>query len=283
MQDMQVGTAGDVSLALDVRAPELPVAEPPELVVSADIDSADLGRLLMTVGSEDCAHSWRNVPLGARPTLDALVDWENRRRPTRLMFFYSKRGWDVRFVAAATVAEKLTHDFPYDGFPVLGRCYVMPEFRGLGLYRRILGHRLAFCQDRFGDKLRAVHLGTRDARISHAVSRSSGRGWPRFVHLGQEELHVAGDVTMVDDFLHFAPAYVRRLTSALEGPDAPAAVTELRRRLKMIDVDTDGDLAQWIRSRFDAACSVGWFDGRDSSEFERLFAFCRSIPLLAFR
>ena len=105
--------------------------DPDELVISRSADPGSLRRLLESLVSEDCVHSWRNF--GPDGTADDLLRWENERRPTELFFFYLKHGGQM--VAAGAVADRLTRDFPHPGFCVIGRCCIMPEYRSRGFYR----------------------------------------------------------------------------------------------------------------------------------------------------
>src|SRR5262249_25860607 len=111
-----------------------------QLVVTRSINSEDLHQLLGQLAGGGCVHNWENF--GSDGTLEALLRWENDLRPTEIFFFYLKRDDLMRMVAVGAVADRLMHGFPHPGFCVLGRCYIIPEFRGRGLYRRVLHYRL---------------------------------------------------------------------------------------------------------------------------------------------
>ncbi|HEX7840379.1 MAG TPA: GNAT family N-acetyltransferase, partial [Kofleriaceae bacterium] len=187
---------------------ETEVAGLGQLVISQTVDPRNLQHLLGSLMREDCVHSWRNF--GSDGTLEALLEWENRRRPTKLFFFHLKRGGELRMIAASAVADRLTKDFPHPGFCVLGRCYIMPEFRSRGLYRHVLRYRLEYCRSQFGGALNAVHIGAVNERISRVIMNHELPGWPRFVHLGEEELSVAGEIRNVGAYLLLLPDYLAR-------------------------------------------------------------------------
>ena len=271
-----------VALAAPMAGRTTTTTMPPHLVVRQSIEASDLRRLFDCLREEDCVHSWKNVGLESRRTVEGLVEWENQRRPTELFFFYAERGSHVQLVAASAVAERLTHEFPYAGFCVLTRCYIMPEFRGQGLYRPILHYRLEYCRERWGNGLHGIHIGTVDERIARSITRRSLPGWPTFAHIGKEELRVAGEVRTVDDYMLLTPEYVRRLQHALTGADAPSCVDELRERLSMLESAGEGDLGLFIKERVEEAHVHGWFDHHDARDLERLLLFCGSIPLLGF-
>jgi GNAT superfamily N-acetyltransferase len=251
-----------------------------ELIVRQSVEPADLRRLLDSLFHEDCAHSWRNF--GPAGTLEQLLAWENQRRPTQLFFFYVRRGSELRILAASAVADKLNRDFPHPGFCVLGRCYIMPEFRGQGFYRRILHYRLEYCRARFANALNGIHIGSVSERITAAITHHGLPDWPPFIHIGEEELPVAGEVKTVSDYLLLLPEYVHRLQRALTGPRAPACVIELRRTLGTLETGGVRNFGLFIKSRFEEARSNGWFADHEVAGLEQLLLFCARIPLVGF-
>lgn len=252
-----------------------------ELVVSESVTQEDLRRLLDALRQEDCVHSWRNFSPGG--TVEELRQWENERRPTILFFFHLRRGGASRMVAASAVADRLTRDFPHAGFPVLGRCCIMPEHRSRGFYRQILRFRLDYCRAEYGPALDAIHLGAVNERISRVITNHGLPGWPPFIHLGEEELAVAGDVREVGSYLLLLPEYLRRMQAALAGAGAPPCVVELREALAHTESGDVRDLGRLARETCAEARQLGWFDAHDSRDLDRLLLFCRSIPLVGFR
>jgi GNAT superfamily N-acetyltransferase len=257
------------------------IAGTEELVVSQSIDACDLRRLLDCLMHEDCVHSWRNF--GSEETPDGLLKWENELRPTRIFFFYLKHGGESHLVAAGAVAERLTRDFPHTGFCVLGRCYVMPQFRGQGFYRQILRYRLEYCRAQFGSALNAIHMGSVNERVSRVITNHGLAGWPRCIHLGEEELRVAGQTQTVGAYMLLLPEYVRKIKSALAGTRAPACVVKLRNALSRIESYDIRNLGVLVKETFEEASASGWFDEHDSHEIEQLLLFCSSIPLVGFK
>ncbi|WP_437937394.1 hypothetical protein [Sorangium sp. So ce341] len=251
-----------------------------QLVASQSVDPDSLRCLLESLVHEDCVHSWRNF--GPEGTLEALLQWENARRPTKLFFFHLKRGDKMRLVAASAVADRLNRDFPHSGFCVLGRCCIMPEFRSLGLYRHVLSYRLEYCRTQFGSALNAIHIGAVNERISRVITNHGLPGWPRFIHLGEEQLGVAGEVRRVGAYLMFLPDYVRGLQETLAGADAPACVVELRNVLSTMESAPVRNLGILVKETYEEARGRGWFDHRDARRIEQLLLFCRSVPLVGF-
>lgn len=252
-----------------------------ELLVSESIDPGNLRRLLECLVHEDCVHSWRNF--GPDGTLDGLLQWENKLRPTKLFFFYLKRDGETHLIAASAVADRLTLNFPHSGFCVLGRCYIMPQFRGRGFYRHILHYRLEYCRTQFGNALNAVHIGSVNERISRVITNHRLADWPQFMHLGEEELRVAGQIRTVGAYLLLMPEYVSKIRSALAGHHAPECVVRLRNALSNLDSGDIRNLGLLIKEPFEEAGARGWFDERGAHEIEQLLLFCGSIPLVGFR
>jgi GNAT superfamily N-acetyltransferase len=252
-----------------------------ELVVSQSVDPGSLRCMLESLVQEDCVHSWRNF--GPEGTLERLLQWENARRPTKLFFFYLNHDCEIRMVAAGAVADRLNRDFPHPGFYVLGRCCIMPEYRSRGFYRQVLRYRLEYCRAQLGDKLNAIHIGAVNDRISRVITNHELPGWPRFTHLGEEELGVAGEIRKVGAYLLLLPDYLARIQRALAGADAPACVVELRYKLARMESDPLRNLGMLVKHTFEEARVLGWFDDRDTLEIEQLLLFCSSVPLVGFR
>lgn len=252
-----------------------------ELVVSESVAPDDLRRLLESLIAEDCAHSWRNFGPGG--TVDELLRWENERRPTILFFFHLKQAGTSWTVAASAVADRLTWNFPHTGFPVLGRCCIMPEYRSRGFYRQILQYRLEYCRAEYGHALNAIHVGAVNERISHVVTNHGLPGWPPFIHLGEEELRVAGEIRKVGAYLLLMPQYLHRMQATLAGADAPPCVVELRNALARTESGDIRNLGVLVKETFAEARQLGWFDAHDSRDIEHLLLFCSSIPLVGFR
>lgn len=263
--------------ALDDKAPASP------LLVRSAVEPSDLDRLFDCLQSEHCVHSWRNTEARRRRSVPDLLKWENELRPTELFFFYVEEAGELCLVAGSAVAARMSNEFPHEGFCVLSRCYVMPEFRGRGFYDQILRYRLEHCVRRFGSRLNAVHIGTADSRVARVITHLSRPGWPPFIHLGEEELHVSAQARTVDDYIILAPAYLRRLEAGLVGRAAPGSIVEMRQVLgTLCGAEPARDIGLRVKRGFDAACTEGWFDDRDSADFEQLLAFCAAVPLIGF-
>ena len=264
----------------DIEFYKTHIAGMEEVMVSQSIDPGNLRRLLDCLVNEDCIHSWRNF--ASDGTLDGLLQWENRLRPTKLFFFYVEHHGEMTMIAAAAVAEKIARDFPYPGFCVLGRCYIMPEFRSHGFYRHILRYRLEYCKAQFGGALKAVHIGSINERVSRVISNHRLDSWSKFIHLGEEELRVAGHIRAVGAYMLLVPEYVHKIQSALAGAHAPPCVVELRDALSRIESGDMSNLGMLIKEPFEKACKHGWFNEPGSLEIEQLLQFCSSIPLVGF-
>ncbi|HET9896585.1 MAG TPA: GNAT family N-acetyltransferase [Streptosporangiaceae bacterium] len=250
-----------------------------ELAVTETADPADLRRLLRLLAQENCVHSWRNF--GIDGTLDELLAWENRQRPTKIFFFYSARGSEARMVGAGAVSDSLTGLFPSPGFCVLSRCYVVPEYRGHGMYRLLLQYRMEYCRKEFGDALNGVHIGSANDRIARVLLDHRMPGWPTFAHLGEEELRISGAGAVVGAYMLLMPGYVRRIERELSGSGAPESVLELRRTLAELGAGQVRGLGLLVQRARDDATAAGWFRERGSEAIDQLLRFCRSIPLVS--
>jgi len=261
---------------MELHAPAL--LDTQEVAVTQTADPADLRRLLRLLAQENCVHSWRNF--GVEGTLDELLAWENRQRPTKIFFFYSRGGAESRMVGAGAVADRLTGLIPSPGFCVLSRCYIVPEYRGHGMYRQLLQYRMEYCRQEFGDALNGIHIGSADERIAHVLLEHRLPGWPTFAHLGEEELRISGAGTMVGAYMLLMPWYVERIEREFAGSGAPESVVELRRALAGIGAEQVRGLGLLVQRARDDASAAGWFADRGSEAIDQLLQFCRSIPLV---
>lgn len=260
----------------ELRAPTL--FDAPELTVTETAEPADLRRLLKQLAREDCVHSWKNF--GIEGSLDELLAWENRRRPTEIFFFYDGSGSGAKMVGTGAVAAKLTSEFPHSGFCVLSRCYIVPEYRSHGMYRPMLHYRMEHCLQKFGAALNGIHIGSVEDRISRVLFDHRLPGWPAFVHLGDEELSISGEGRMVGAYMLLMPPYIERIKRELAGAGAPQSVVELRRTLAVADAEQVRDLGLLVQRARDDASATGWFSERGSEAIDQLLLFCRSIPLI---
>lgn len=245
---------------------------------SREVEPRELRRLLRSLAKESCVHSWRNFdPDG---DLEGLLAWENQLRPTEIFFFYLHEGGVRQLIAAGAVASKVSRAFPYSGFSVLGRCYILPEFRGRGLYRSLLRYRLEFCREAGGSELKAIHIGSTDPRIARVLRDHRIPGFPRFLHLGHEALKVAREVRRVEAYLLLLPQYAGRLGELLAGDGAPPAVEQLRDALGKHQRSEVRDLGLLVRKAYEGGKDGRFFENREPSELVQLLHFCQSIPLV---
>ncbi len=242
--------------------------------------------LLDELRSGESVHSWRHhVPAsGPLDELDAasMLAREQALRPTTTFTYVAERRDGRReIVAAATVAESVRADFPFEGFPVLARCYIREAWRGVGLYRMILRHRYEYCVSRWGDRLRAIHLGSAEPAVWHVAMTTSDLPAP-FVHIGDEDLEVAGEVHVVKDLLAFAPGYARQLLdeARLLGGDTDGLIC---RRLvgDLVGAGQPGAGVVALRHRVEAlmAASGRHLNGSNPA-LRSLFALARAIPVV---
>ncbi|MBA2672779.1 hypothetical protein [Ramlibacter sp.] len=149
--------------------------------------------LLWRLREEKCAHLWQPA-LAAAPAAQAYQVFERMLtggRPCTVFTYHLPNGGRDEAVAVGTMSPRVARDSPEDGIPVLGRTYVLPEYRGRSVYALVLRHRLGLCADRWGRRLLGVHMGTSSPRVE-SVFRASFPG--RVVRIGDEDIGDAGVV-----------------------------------------------------------------------------------------
>lgn len=266
------------SVLPDVRRDQKAV---PALRIRSRISDAEMRDLLVSIREEDCAHSWRNY-LPTSTFADVLTN-EQTTRPTTLFFYDlpSKTASDGHDLAAvASIAERLSHDMLSDGMPVLARCYILPAYRGRGLYRQILDHRLSHCLERFGNTLRVVHLGTADSRIACAITKPSG-ALPSFIRLGTQRLSVNGCDKHVGGYFLLMPKYRKQLQDIFDHlPTAPEVRVLHAFVASMLDEAACAgcDLYSEMEDLYERALGVVG-DDPVLAPLGQLLELCRHIPL----
>lgn len=238
-----------------------------------------IGHLLSELAGEACAHTWRrhlHQP-GLDPALMGrrVLEAERQARPTELFAYRAIVGGATHVVATAVVAERLRSDFELDGLPVLGRCYIHPAFRGRGFYQQILNHRLDYCVQRWGDRLRGVHLGSASARILRRACSLDRAELTPFVSLGLERLALATQVWPVHAMFSFSTLWLEALLGELDF-DA-----ELQRRVADLARGRRAEAhLEPIRARlYDIEASGG--DIRSlAPRLNTLITFADSIPVI---
>ncbi len=232
-------------------------------LVAGAPEAASFAVLLRELRAEGAVHSWRWLaPDGG---LAELLAAEARRRPGVLIAYYALLpGGRRELVGAAALAERVRADFPHAGFPVAARGFVRPRWRGAGLYAPLLAHRVALCRRTWGERLEGIHLGSADPRVWRCARRGPGRA--RFLPVGEESLPAGRGRRRVRDFLHFAPAYARRLRAECAG-------TPLTREVaRMLSRGLPRDGHRRLRAAWAAA-------GRPSPALGRLLDLFAAIPL----
>jgi GNAT superfamily N-acetyltransferase len=234
--------------------------------------------LLEELRLEGSIHTWReHLPVTGRidaACVQALMDREDALRPT-LTFAYVAVLADgsEEVVASGTISERVRANFPFQGFPVLARCFVRPIYRRRGLYRHILSHRLGYCLDRWGSELKAIHLGSANRAVWEAVALHGGFSL-NFVHVGDEDLEVSRQVHRVPALLAFHPRFYEA-GAAPETPDG--AGTSLARQFSEL-VRGPSDPDAWARLR--EAIRVRATIGDDAPDgLTEFLALCDAIPL----
>jgi hypothetical protein len=251
-----------------------------DVTVSESVDVASLQMLLEEMHAEFCAHSWKKVPVDITP--QDLLDWENAQRPTTIKYYFQRTPENGRplLVAAASVADAIRHDVSINGFPVLARCYVRPSFRGMGLYRTILRHRLSSLIGRCGAGLKAIHMGTADDRVDRTITDRS-LPWNGFVRIGSEDLSIGDETVRVGGYLLFSPDYaaaLRRGSSELATTADGKAAQSIFESLLAGRWSGPGDAYSRIVNILSVNPSAK--ETESASPIRELVEFCANIPLV---
>ena len=260
------------------------------LWVTSDVSETILGPLLKELEGENCVHSWRThlhnlAHRSFEERLSVLLATENSIRPTTTFTYYGLDSEQrVIPVAAATVADRISSEFPFEGFPVIARAYIAREFRGLGLYPFLVRHRLDHCVQEWGRRLRAVHVGSAEPTVWRTVTRGFQFSAP-FLHIGRETLHVAESEHEVRDFLSLSETYRQDLSEDIQrGKEWFPSGTPGRRLAEALEefVSRGASAMSYaeVWSRLESAQRAGHDWTVRCQSTRELLAFCEAIPLM---
>jgi hypothetical protein len=207
--DGVVVTPNEVLKRLDARA----------VIASSKASDQDVYDMISELHLDECSHTWKWFNLaGEKGSLQKLLEFENKRRPTRLFFYYAEKlDGKRRFLGAGAIAEKIHQGFPHGAFPVVSRCYIMKSIRENRLYSSLLKHRVQACEVYYGKELLGIHLGTANPRVETAM-RKGLLGAP-FLFLGNENLGDAHSAMVVSAYL--APTANFAESLKIESKDDP--------------------------------------------------------------
>jgi hypothetical protein len=151
---------------------------------------------------------------------------------------------------------------------------VRPQFRKRGLYRHILGHRLEYCLEKWGSGLKAIHLGSASRAVWEAVALHGGFAL-NFVHVGDEDLEVRGEVHRVPALMAFHPSYKR---DVIEASLKNGFDNAFRRELEDLVFGRSAP-GTWARLRAMAEDQHSNGNAALPEELTQLFALGDAIPL----
>ena len=184
------------------------------------LERQSAGQLLLSLSGESGAgHTWRRFVAGKHLDAGTLVDLVESQllkgRPTTCFTYIGETssGEDVA-VGFAAISAKVSVEFPFAGYPVLARAFIHPNFRGFGLYRHIVAHRVEACEQTFGTELMAIHMGAAVPAVS-SVQRSRIGYLEPFVKIGCEVLDLGEQKVDVVDLLAVSPRFMAELTDSL--------------------------------------------------------------------
>jgi len=218
-------------------------------------------------------------PADSKALVEAIERISASKRPTNVYTYWGVGPDGEAPLAVAAISSHVSHEFPFDGFPVVARCMIRRCYRGRGLYPFLLAHRIRGCEALWGSRLRGIHIGASDpAVISSLAQREAGS--LNFVCVGKEWLTVNEDSYWVPDF--FAPTLEYRQAIQDELQESNPYVVGFAR--KMDDFLQRGASAGSFGALCEDAASLrsrhgeAWWENR--VETRAFFALMESIGVL---
>ncbi len=259
------------------------------LLATPEPNAEQLGPILDELAHDSCVHSWQGHLALAQDKdvahrVQALLDADRAQRPTTVFAYLGITPTnEVIPVGVAAVAERIRSDFPFEGFPVIARAYICHAYRGRGLYPSLVRHRLDYCVQEWGDRLRGVHLGSADPAVWQTAARGPFFSAP-FLFIGTEDLRVGDKVHRVKDFLSMTPSFLgdlnEGLDKVLDGFSSHSEALEATALLKRFVREGDEGVSYGdLFAALEKSAGAGRDLRKASQAIRELLAFCDAIPL----
>lgn len=158
-------------------------------VSSQSVEDTELHELILELQRDDATHTWHYLSTGGSENLSKrLSEFENERRESIILYYYGEDLEGKRHLfGASAIAERVSRDFPYSGYPVIGRMYVSKQYREFKLGSLMALYKVLFCINLFGEKLMGVHTGTSSPQIFTLLQRGDFFG-EKFRYVGNKKL-----------------------------------------------------------------------------------------------
>jgi GNAT superfamily N-acetyltransferase len=246
-----------------------------------------LAVFLRALAREECTHSWRTMALSCSEMENSelvghVLGADRKHRPTTVFTYVAQdTAGELVPVSVATVSDRVRADFPFNGFPVLARSFVLPEFRGCGLYPLILNDRLEYCRETWGDGLKAIHLGSADDRVVRTIE--GGDHVTPFLYVGDEWLMVADNRSLVRDYLAIGKGFrgdllevakALRVGSTAEAELGAALRTLVTSGANGVSFSTLSSLRQQVDQEMDRDLFA------EHPALHEFMSMCASIPII---
>lgn len=254
------------------------------LVATSELHDRDLRAVLTTLKHEEVAHTWRKYDVDDTDCAATLRVIENDRRPTLIIGYYGvNHDGSYALLAVGTIAERISQNFAHDGFPVVARCCVNPTYRGRGLYRIVLSHRIELCFRLWGSELKGIHLGTSNPRIVHVLANFRMPRVTGFALVGMEKLGLGATTEMVGAYLLPTKRYARALLRTMlndrriAGTETSARVVALLEKFVLTGF-SPGDVHELRRLLKDN--HLLWRSMEPNHPVRQLLDFARALALV---
>lgn len=246
------------------------------------LEPSAMAALIDQLHRENIGHVWKEFRYrDAAGILNELQAFEDSRRPTLILGYYGVPAVGAPvFYGASAISEKISHRFPYDGFPVLSRCFIDPRFRNHRLYAPAVAARVNICQELWGKALKGIHLGSSNDRVHRAIL--SHQFSSPFIYLGDENLS-AGGLHLTRDYLGISLIYRNRLLSEATEMSrlAPAGAALEQQIRKLLDNRFHSNDYRQLRLLLGRFVAEAGFDPGERFEATReLIAFFEAVPVI---
>lgn len=251
-----------------------------DLMVSEKIGASDLKKLFDSLSIDECSHSWKYIK--NHDDLSKIYEWENKIRETNILFFYFKKDNDISLVGTGSIGYGVNPKFRDPSFIVLGRCFILPKFRGKGLYRKLLHYRLKYSELK-KNQLDAIHVGTNDSRVEYLLEELGSTDEYTLLHLGFEYLNLAA-TDAVKTFVLIKKSYKEKIFEDISHNQDSAGMRELftlfKNQLSQNSAVNIGATLSQIANEYELN---HWNLPTSAKNINKVIEFCKSLPTTNFK
>lgn len=252
------------------------------VVSSQQVNDNELHAMILELQSDDAAHTWRWLSAEGSGNLSKrLLEFENERRESIILYYYGEDLLGQRHLfGAVALAERVSKDFPYTGFPVIGRMYIRNQYRENKLGSYLSVYQILFCFRIFEEKLMGIHLGTSSPQIFTLLQRVETYG-EKFRYVGNKKLE-GKDAHLVKAFFLPTKKFLQPLTRLSDNLIQKSEEGQELAGLIQAFIENQVDETFFYKIKYSSADieNKTGFSSQENLSFKQLITLLSTIPVM---